>query len=1309
MCGIAGTIYKKDFSPGTEVTYMVLSDCFQSMINGEKDIDLFIEKCWEYKSNINFLRYCKDDNERNNIEILCNRIKSYSKKFFRELPLIDKSRSSQIYIREYKKYEKLLDSEWFLSNDIKNWFRQIEYYVDDNLNNLDDSSIVFYKNLATVINSINNRLEIRGRDSLGISIQFFSSELMDFDGLNDFSSNNSEKIYCENFKSHSVITFIFKTANRIGSLGDNAFIIKKMIKENKFLHKIISNREVYSGTIIIHTRWASVGEVSLNNCHPITNSISGYEHDFPLTTAILNGDIYNYENIISKKLESYNLVTDEGCSTDALAIPMSLTGENIKNMKILKEIFNNYVGSFAFAVQNSELVGEIILCSRGSQGLYLGFSSDGLMFASDIYGLVESCRFFYPVKSKSLLSISLDHHTFKNNHICVINNLENDDVHRINKDELKKTDITTRDIDKNKYNHFLEKEIYETKDIVEKTILAYLQSPDLIDKNYYHNAIIIDDNQVPKHIIDRIKKGEIKNIVITGMGTCYTAAVAISRYMKDMLREYFNDIRVRAHIASEGSAFYLKPSMNDTLVIVIAQSGTTVDTNVYVQMANKRGAMSLAIANKREGDVTFIVDGTLYIGSGRDIEIAVPSTKTYTAQVILGYILTLYFCCQLNKLYKNQLPLNLHVENLRLVPNLIDETFNYFLKNKKILKKTLLHPLRYNSWYLVHDNSPNAVCAMELRIKLSEGCYHSLPYLHINDIQKKNVNKSLMIYISNENIKNIEEELIELIDKKNMVILINSDDDLTSRLKNLEKKNKFSFINIPYSEQSYSFIPTVITGQLFSYYSALALDKRKEYFNNLKKAIQSNILVEEKWEDLNKWMRKGIFNQGFSNVHFIQLNDYFRNYVNSNYKMNSFHKEKIVQKLDDLYQLSKRPIDTIKHQAKTLTVGAVREAPFQQTDEELIDTDYSYLNNEDENLNRYEIKNLFSAIDNYEDSFLSENVSQFKQFIVYPIGIDQSYGYSIISFVNEIINKYNLKCEFKLGFHYDIKNGENNPEAFWIFLSDTKRNGPYEVPNHFNRGFYIHYDFSANENFNYVRYIPKFFHNNNNLNINSLNSIFIASVFSKLFCEINNASDYWLAFNHKNLTDLNKSLNYVEHSNLFNQEIHAAAKILLSKRNWKCVGSGVNYNIAKFVSKKIIGDLNRSCAFDVLENHKHIDISAEGAVITFIANILSQGYQSDVTSEIDKLLSHDNIPIIITNHGDKRFDKFQMKVNYGLNDDVILSIPIVKYPRVNGNYSFPINNYLAHKLIGQAKNILTANNIDVLSTIALSDPSSMQL
>ena len=113
--------------------------------------------------------------------------------------------------------------------------------------------------------------------------------------------------------------------------------------------------------------------------------------------------------------------------------------------------------------------------------------------------------------------------------------------------------------------------------------------------------------------------------------------------------------------------------MQDTLVIVIAQSGTTVDTNVYVQKAKQRGAMSLAIANKREGDVTFLVDSTLYIGNGRDIEISVPSTKTYTAQVIVGYLLSIYFCSKVKthtKITVDKLQRN--IERIQKIPDLID-------------------------------------------------------------------------------------------------------------------------------------------------------------------------------------------------------------------------------------------------------------------------------------------------------------------------------------------------------------------------------------------------------------------------------------------------------------------------------------------------------------------------------------------------------------------------------------------------------------------------------------------------------------
>ena len=101
------------------------------------------------------------------------------------------------------------------------------------------------------------------------------------------------------------------------------------------------------------------------------------------------------------------------------------------------------------------------------------------------------------------------------------------------------------------------------------------------------------------------------------MGSCYTAAVGISKYLNLKISEFgYHDIKVEATIASEGSGFYLSKNMEDTIIIVIAQSGTTIDTNVFAKIAKERGAYTLAIVNKKQGDVTYIVDKSFYLGNG---------------------------------------------------------------------------------------------------------------------------------------------------------------------------------------------------------------------------------------------------------------------------------------------------------------------------------------------------------------------------------------------------------------------------------------------------------------------------------------------------------------------------------------------------------------------------------------------------------------------------------------------------------------------------------------------------------------------
>ena len=101
-------------------------------------------------------------------------------------------------------------------------------------------------------------------------------------------------------------------------------------------------------------------------------------------------------------------------------------------------------------------------------------------------------------------------------------------------------------------------------------------------------------------------------------------------------------VKVEATIASEGSGFYLSDKMDDTIIIVLAQSGTTIDTNVFAKKARLAGAYTVSIVNKKQGDVTYIVEKNYYLGNGRDIELSVPSTKTYTCHLMMGYILSEY-------------------------------------------------------------------------------------------------------------------------------------------------------------------------------------------------------------------------------------------------------------------------------------------------------------------------------------------------------------------------------------------------------------------------------------------------------------------------------------------------------------------------------------------------------------------------------------------------------------------------------------------------------------------------------------------
>ena len=109
----------------------------------------------------------------------------------------------------------------------------------------------------------------------------------------------------------------------------------------------------------------------------------------------------------------------------------------------------------------------------------------------------------------------------------------------------------------------------------------------------------------------------------------------------------------------------------------------------------------------------------------------------------------------------------------------------------------------------------------------------------------------------------------------------------------------------------------------------------------------------------------------------------------------------------------------------------------------------------------------------------------------------------------------------------------------------------------------------------------------------------------------------------------------------------------MALNNLKFLGGDANFTAAQYLANKTCKSLNIPCAFDTLENHKHIDMSAEPNLIVLIANIANVDYLSDTFSEIDKFISHNNFPFIVTNNTDNKYFK-------KLKRSQIIKIPYMK-------------------------------------------------
>lgn len=464
----------------------------------------------------------------------------------------------------------------------------------------------------------------------------------------------------------------------IAVLEKNEILVTKDKGRVKNLEDLLQNNILKSTIGIAHTRWATHGKPSKENSHPHSDNSEKF-------SVVHNGIIENYEDIKKFLMDNeYKFVSD----TDTEVIP-NLIHYYYQSNDLLRAVSlacNDLKGSFAIEVLCSDYSDKIIVAKKDSP-LVIGTAKDGNYIASDIPAILSYTKDFYLLEDGEIAEIY---------------------THKINFYDFKLKPISKKSetffwnassIEKNGYEDFMLKEIHEQPKSIRETIGFKL------DKE----KIELENLSFTKEFLSGIHK-----IMIVACGTAMHAGLAVKSTIENLCQ-----IPVEVDVASEFR--YRNPLVDDkTLAIFISQSGETADTISALKLAKEKGATTLAISNVIGSSITREADKYIHTHAGP--EIAVASTKAYTAQVTLLNILALYFAEILESIDKKLIQ---EMKNdLLSIPNKVDS----ILEDTDVIVKIAKDIYQKNDVFFLGRGLDYPV-AMEGSLKLKEISYiHSEAY-----------------------------------------------------------------------------------------------------------------------------------------------------------------------------------------------------------------------------------------------------------------------------------------------------------------------------------------------------------------------------------------------------------------------------------------------------------------------------------------------------------------------------------------------------------------------------------------------------
>jgi len=468
MCGITGTIFTKELNLNSRVDpYSTLASLTDSKnVVSRREIDELYKFSVIYKSDINFLNYFESKREQQTIKKIVKILREKYESYI-ENNITDTKQHNTTSWQDDR--DRILDTIWFLDDELTFRYNFVKSFLDDEKKHpRSRHSLQFFKTLNTIINSI-NLLEMRGRDSLGLCFQFVLK--LNEANLEWYKTTEIEKHFLSAIVGNKIVIHaIYRTFSRIGVLGENSKVVLHQLRADKTIMDLIKSGRYDSISIVAHTRWASVGLVNQQNIHPLIN-LTKTTDQIPTILSFVNGDIYNYKeiykNMIWQDEVEYNL--NEENDSIGLSYLFSEKGSLSTLGKIQKNLIN-IVGSLTGIILSDENPGKVLLIKKGNQGMFLGKNNDRIYFSSDAYGLVDDCGRVYNLDDGCFGLLELESNKSEIKIYGINSSLEK----TIKDKNYANLTITSRDVSKKLFKHYLLKEIYETKDIVESTLRRYI-------------------------------------------------------------------------------------------------------------------------------------------------------------------------------------------------------------------------------------------------------------------------------------------------------------------------------------------------------------------------------------------------------------------------------------------------------------------------------------------------------------------------------------------------------------------------------------------------------------------------------------------------------------------------------------------------------------------------------------------------------------------------------------------------------------------------------------------------------------------